>query len=140
MKQTSHRILTLVACGAAAAFIQTSSAQTASPTSDKACPSEHHGKGAMGGNHLEWLTKELSLTTDQQASIKPILDAEQTQIKTICADTSLTKEQTKEKVKAEREAANGKINGLLTADQQAKLAQIKQEHHHGGEHHDSATK
>lgn len=147
MKSTSHKLIAAFACGATFLLAQTVRAQDSS-ASPSPCPScaagggEHkHFGGPRGGGfqklttaeRLQKLTEKLNLTADQQAQIKPILEAEDAQVKAALGDNSLSKEQKFAKVREARQAARGHIKGLLTAEQQQKIEQFKQEH--GGPRH-----
>jgi periplasmic protein CpxP/Spy len=74
---------------------------------------------------LTQLTEQLKLTDAQKTEIKPILAAEANEIKAVAQDSSLSKEQKQTKISAIREASDTKINALLTPEQQAKWAKIK---------------
>ena len=102
-------------------------AQTAPATQDHS---------AMGGsmmgpmtpeNRLKMLTEKLNLTEDQQAKLKPILEDQSTQMKTLHDDTSLAPEDKRAKMKELHESFTEKINAVLTPDQQSKWKQMKQE-------------
>ena len=92
--------------------------------------------GAMGGHamvamtpesRLKMLTEKLNLTEDQQAKLKPILEDESTQMKTLHDDTSLAPEDKRAKMKELHDSSTEKINAVLTPDQQTKWKQMKQE-------------
>ena len=123
-------ILTLITCGATLALCPSLRADDATPAPSAAGEHQggHHGP-AGGADMMEHLTKELTLTADQQTKIKPILDALHTQIQTIRQDTTLTRKDQMPKVKEARDAANAQINGILTPDQQAKYAAMQQKMH-----------
>jgi Spy/CpxP family protein refolding chaperone len=96
-----------------------------------------HRMREHAGDRLEMLTKKLNLTDAQTAAIKPIFAAEANDIKAVRQDNSLSKEQKQGKMFDIRKAANEKINTILTPEQQAKWAELK-EHarwmHHKGMH------
>jgi Spy/CpxP family protein refolding chaperone len=90
-----------------------------------ACPAfaqEHH---ATVENRLEEMSKELNLTDDQKAKLKPILEDEKQQMQTIHNDTSLSHDQKMAKAKEIREAHNSQISTILTPDQQKKGEEMK---------------
>jgi len=87
-----------------------------------------HGGPVAQGDMLRKLSTALSLTTDQQTQIKPILDAAHTQIQTVRQNTSLTKDQQFAQIKTAMETAHSQINGILTPTQ---LAALKANFHHG---------
>ena len=72
------------------------------------------------------LAEQLDLTDAQKAAIKPILATEANEIKAVLQDNSLSKEQQKTKLSGIRESSDKKINTLLTPEQQAKWAKLKE--------------
>ena len=150
-----HKILlTIMACGASLVLCPGVRAQDASPapatTGTDAGGGEggHHHGGHKGGGPghgpnadkvLERLTTELSLTADQQAKIKPLLEAQQTQMQALHADTATADKDKREKFKQIHESTVSQINAVLTPDQQTKYAALQEarksqrgEHRHGG--------
>ena len=92
--------------------------------------------GAMGGSpmgpmtpeaRLKMLTEKLNLTEDQQAKLKPILEDQAKQMKALHDDASLAPADKHAKMKELHESSTEKINAVLTADQQTKWKQMKQE-------------
>ena len=100
-------------------------------------PQAQTESGTHQGQHasrLEWLSKELNLTDDQQAKLKPILEEKSKQMKATREDSTLTQDQKSEKMKQIHESTHSQINGILTPEQQKKFAQLKEqqkEHHEG---------
>lgn len=94
----------------------------------------HGGPGGAGGRGavLEKMVTELGLTQDQQNQIKPILEAAKTQIQTIRANDALSQDEKMAQLKDVWQGVQGQVNGLLTADQQQKLATLKASHHRRG--------
>jgi Spy/CpxP family protein refolding chaperone len=74
----------------------------------------------MEGRQLEMLTKRLSLTTDQQAQVKAILDDSQKQMETLRNDTTTSREEKRPKMMQIRKGSEDKIRGTLTDDQKTK--------------------
>jgi len=70
------------------------------------------------------LNAAVSLTDDQRAKIKAILDAEEVAIRKDRADGSLTRGQRFAKYKADRDYVNTRISANLTPQQQAKFAEL----------------
>lgn len=105
-------------------------------------PAEHeHGPGH---HHLdpakrtEMLTKQLNLTSDQQAKVQDILKSEQAQMEKLHADSSVSQGDRRSKMMDLHKASNDQIRELLDANQQkkwdamqAKHEQEMQGHHHG---------
>lgn len=73
------------------------------------------------------LAQELSLSNDQQAKSRTILEDQRQQAATVIADNTLTRDDKVEKIRAIREATIAKVRGLLNIDQKKKLDQILQE-------------
>jgi protein CpxP len=92
---------------------------------------QHHGQRA---NQLERLSKELNLTDDQKAKVKPILEEQTKQMKTMREDSTLTEDQKREKMKLIHQSTHSQINDILTPEQQKKFEQLKEQqkaHHEG---------
>lgn len=128
-------ILTILACSASLALCPALHAQDAaaapSTTGTEAGQHQwgHHGGG--GEMMLQRLTKELDLTADQQAKIKPILEATRTQMQANRQDTTLTPQEKMAKNKELRDSQQSQIKALLTPDQQTKYeALIEKMHAH----------
>ena len=88
--------------------------------------------GAPAGQHqklgqLKKLAAYLGLTADQKAQIKPIMKNAAQQVRTVREDASLTPAQKKAKVKEIRQASRQQIMMLLTPEQKAKLAALRQD-------------
>ena len=82
--------------------------------------------GAGGGWHghafgLRGLTKQLNLTSDQEAKVQPILDAAKPQLAAIHQEAM-------QKAKGVIDSSLSQIRPLLTADQQKKLDAIQKAH------------
>ncbi len=88
-------------------------------------------RGAMGGpggfnpqqmaaRRLEQMTQQLQLTPEQVAKIKAIQDADAPRLKPIFDDTTLTRQQRREKMRPIRAASDAEIKALLTPAQQTK--------------------
>ena len=76
---------------------------------------------------LEWLSKQLNLTDDQKAKLKPILEDQSRQMKATREDTTLTQDQKREKMKQVHESTHSQINDILTPEQQKKFAELKEQ-------------
>ena len=68
----------------------------------------------------------LKLSDDQKAQLKAGQAKTRDAVKSIRADTSLTPEQKKAKVRETLQTARAEMRGVLTPEQQAKLDQIRQ--------------
>jgi protein CpxP len=80
-----------------------------------------------GRDFLRELSEKLNLTDEQKTAIKPILAAQAEDIKAIRQDSSLSDEQKQAKIQEIRDKSRGKINAILTPEQQKKFAEMKSE-------------
>jgi periplasmic protein CpxP/Spy len=76
---------------------------------------------------LQKLATQLQLTDDQKAKIKPLLQEQYTQLKSVHDDTSLSDEQKKAKMKAIHQDYHSQIQAVLTPEQQKKYAAMKEQ-------------
>ncbi len=77
--------------------------------------------------HLQSMAKQLNLTDDQKAKLKPILTSQMEEIQGVKNDTSLTPQQRRSKMMEIGEKYRPQINGVLTPEQQAKWKAMRQE-------------
>jgi Spy/CpxP family protein refolding chaperone len=75
---------------------------------------------------LEHLTTELSLTADQQAKIKPILQSQADEMKKLMEDTATSREEKMPKFREIRESTTKKVSEVLTDDQKKKYEEMQQ--------------
>jgi periplasmic protein CpxP/Spy len=108
--------------------------------------SPEHGDGHHHfdpAKRTEILTKQLKLTTDQQAKVLDTLKSEQAQMEKLRSDSSLAPEDRRAKMMDIRKSSNDQIRGFLDPDQQKKWDKMQNEreqwhgHHHEGQ--DSAA-
>jgi periplasmic protein CpxP/Spy len=116
-----------MACGGTALYAQQ---DTMSPGG----PPQQHRPPVTSDQRLQYLTKQLNLTSDQQDKIKPILEDENTQMQTLRQDTTMSREDKMAKMHTIRQGSDDQIKALLTPDQQQKFTQMqnRQMEHHGG--------
>lgn len=76
---------------------------------------------------LQKLSAELNLTDDQKEKIKPILQGEFQQLKSVHDDSSMSSDQKQAKMKEVHQSAKSQINSILTPEQQQKLQSMKEE-------------
>jgi protein CpxP len=82
---------------------------------------------ATAESRLEELSKQLNLTDDQKAKLKPILQDESQQLQAVRNDASLDHDQKMAKAKEIRGAHKSQIKEVLTPDQQKKWEEMKKE-------------
>ncbi len=86
------------------------------------------GRGPMNvADQVKDFTEKLTLTEDQQAKVKTILEDTRDQMQKLRSDESMSQEDKMAKGRALREASSGKIRELLTDDQKKKFDQMEQE-------------
>jgi len=86
-----------------------------------------HGKKMSADEKVSWMTKELNLTADQQAKLKPILEDQQKQIEAVWQDTSLSEDAKMARKKEIKQNTSTQIKALLTTEQQDKYASMSQQ-------------
>ena len=106
MKRNSIRLLAcLTLCGL---MVSIATAQDA-----KATPR----RGANVEQRIDQLDKELKLTADQKTKLKTYFEGERKKMQALRDDTSLTREQRQEKMRASREDLNKEMKSVLTPEQ-----------------------
>jgi len=78
-------------------------------------------------DQIKHLTQKLSLTDDQQAKLKPILEDQRKQMEQVHNDSSLSREDRFSKMQQLRTSGDTQIKAVLTADQQKKFDQMREE-------------
>ena len=68
-------------------------------------------------DRIEQMAKELNLSDDQKGKLKPIFQQEAEKLKALREDTSLSREQRREKLKGIRDEIAAKVKGVLTTEQ-----------------------
>lgn len=85
-----------------------------------------HGKKMTADEKAAWMAKELNLTADQQAKLKPILAEQQRQIEAVWQDSSLSDDAKKAKKMEIKNSTQTQIKALLNTEQQEKYAAMSQ--------------
>jgi periplasmic protein CpxP/Spy len=120
----------LVSAIAVSVFLVSVTALPAAPTPQQAggMSQGRYGRRMQMGpdQQLARLSKELKLTDDQKAKIKPILENEFQQISQIRQDTSVSPQDRRAKFMDIRNKGMAQIRPILTDKQQAKLQQIEE--------------
>jgi periplasmic protein CpxP/Spy len=99
---------------------------------DNPAPGPEQGRGGRGpqrmnpDRQLEHMTRELSLTADQQNQIKPMLLDRQQKMEAVSQDQSLSREDRRAKMQSIRQESEGRIAAVLN-DQQKQKFQAMQE-------------
>jgi hypothetical protein len=127
------RIKTIVFLGAALFALGAFAAQSQSPSQQ---PSQSAPPAAGPGEHrqmptideqVKTLTDRLTLTEDQQAKTKTILEDQHTQAQAIMKDDGLAPDEKRQKFMGVRQGTISKIRELLNDDQKKKFEALLQE-------------
>lgn len=78
-------------------------------------------------DRLRRMSKELNLTDDQKEKLKPILQDEAQQMKSVQADNSLTAQQRRKKMREIHKTFEPQVQAVLTPEQRDKLKNMKHE-------------
>jgi septal ring factor EnvC (AmiA/AmiB activator) len=78
-------------------------------------------------DQLKHLSTKLSLSDDQQAKLKPILEDQRKQMEQIHADASLSREDRFSKMQELRQNADTQIKSVLNEDQQKNFDKMREE-------------
>lgn len=77
--------------------------------------------------NLQKMATQLNLTDDQKDKIKPLLQEQFQQLKTVHDDTSLSPDQKQAKAKEIHQTYHSQIQAVLTPEQQKKFAAMKEQ-------------
>ncbi len=132
-----NRLLTLALASLLTAGVAMAQDNTASPQdSGQGANQGQRGHGMMRPmdpeQELQHLTRQLDLTTDQQAQIKPLLVDHQQKLQALFQDQSLSRDDRRAKARAIGEEMHTKMGAILTDEQKQKLEAMMQRMHHGG--------
>jgi Spy/CpxP family protein refolding chaperone len=125
-RKTMNRIR-LLAIGTMLMFALTTVAQQTTTSSD--AQGGRDGGVPTVQKHLKLLTEKLDLTSDQQVTIKPILQELHDGTQKVMQDESKSREERLGNVRPWREKADKKIREILNDDQKKKLDQLEHEPH-----------
>jgi hypothetical protein len=102
-------------------FVTTALAASMAATSGKDVPAVKA--------QLQSLTEKLSLTSDQQAKVEPILRELYVETQRLLQDTSISQQERLDRVKPLRMQADKRLRAILSDDQRKKLDAFEQEQH-----------
>ena len=132
-------LLILAAAGLISIAAPLATAQD-NPSNNQPSAQEHgrrHGHEDPAQRTAE-LTKQLKLTSDQQAKVQDALQSEHSQMESLHQDSSLSEQDRRAKMMDIRKSTDGQIRGLLDADQQKKWDEMQakreqwMQNRHGG--------
>jgi Spy/CpxP family protein refolding chaperone len=114
-------MLGLVLAGGALAQ-QTSSPESAA--SEKGAPSRAHAPNAQ--QQLQRMTKQLQLSSDQQAKLGPILQQRDQQVQALRSDSSLKPADRRAKMMGLMQDTNAQVDAVLTPAQRDQLKAMRE--------------
>ena len=81
--------------------------------------------------HLKMLSDRLSLTTDQQSQIRPILAEMLRSFSKVRQDTTISPDERDQRIRQIHAKADAQVRPILTDEQRTKLEQLEKEHDSG---------
>ena len=122
-----------------AGMITTSAVAQDSDANQQSAPPQHwRGHGQFDpAKRTEMLTKQLSLTSDQQPKVLDALKSEQSKMEALRSDSSLSQDDRRAKMMDIHKSTNDQVRALLNPDQQKKWDEMQSQHEQWqGHHHD----
>jgi len=89
-------------------------------------------RGARAADRVQQMAKELELTDEQKAQLRPLFKKEAEKVKALREDTSLSREQRQAKLKAVREDIAPELKKVLTPEQYEKWQKLREERQRRG--------
>lgn len=123
MKKQLLQITLCAAFGFSAAFAAPVAQDQPAPQATE----RHQHRQADPNQQIQFMTKKLNLTTEQQSALLPILTDRQQQIQAIRADNNLSREDRHQKMRTVMQDSRSKIEAVLN-DTQKQQWQAMQEH------------
>ena len=133
MKINKFSVMTGLVLGGLMAFSSMAVAQDQKPGGGR-------GRGPSVEQRMERLTEELKLTDAQKPKVKAVLEATAKKGQELRGDTSVPREELREKMQAIREQENKQLKEILTPDQYTKYEKMRAEMRGGGKKKEGETK
>jgi Spy/CpxP family protein refolding chaperone len=138
MKITLKTLCLILGAGACALpFVRAADEPAGPPPAPNAEHAPGDGPGGKWGEraqkHQQHLIKALGLTADQQSKWTAFNQQQAADAKAVWADTSLDKDQKREKLQAIRKSYEDQRKAVLTPEQLKKMAELRERHEHHGE-------
>ncbi len=133
MRRKSHITHWLMAALLAAgsyAMAQTQEQAPATPQDQKPYGQKWHRRGRGGASvqqRLDHMSRQLNLTDEQKAKLKPVLEDEMKQMQAVRQDSSLSRDQRREKMMQIHQSTKPQIEAVLTPEQKDKLNRMHEE-------------
>jgi len=84
-------------------------------------------RGPSVEQRMERMTEELKLTDEQKPKVKAVLEDSQKKQQELFSDSSVSREDRREKMRGIRDNEDKKLKEILTADQNSKLEKMREE-------------
>jgi periplasmic protein CpxP/Spy len=85
----------------------------------------HHQMMPSVDDQLKRMSKQLKLSDDQQAKVKPILEEQRNQMQQLRSDSSLSQDEKMGKMRELRQQSSSQIKALLNDQQQKKFDEVQ---------------
>jgi protein CpxP len=142
LKQCLATLLAASVISIAAPLLSAQDNSSSQPSTQQSEPSQETGRGHHGppdpAQRTAHLTKQLNLTSDQQAKVQEILQSEQSQMQSAHQDASTPQQDRRAKMIDIRRSTDAQIRAVLDSNQQKKWDEIQAnrqrwgQNHHGG--------
>jgi len=142
-----HCLLALTLAALVCMVMPAALAQDTGNNDQQTAPSGATSGIGSGHGHMDpakrvaMLAKQLNLSKDQQSKVQDILKAQQSQMESLRADSSVSHEDRRSKMMELHKSTNDQIRGLLDPDQQKKWDEMqsrREERMQGHRHGDQA--
>lgn len=121
-----HGLLALLLAGMAYTVTPVIAQDNGAPDQQQSAPAGAPPEHGGGRGHFDpqmrtqHLTKQLNLTSDQQAKVLDIFKSAQSQAESVRSDSSLSQQDRRAKMMDLRKSTNDQVRGVLDANQQKK--------------------
>jgi periplasmic protein CpxP/Spy len=142
LKQCLATLLAASVISIAAPIASAQDNSSSQPSAQQSEPSQDTGRGHHGppdpAQRAAHLTKQLNLTSDQQAKVQGILQSEQSQMQSARQDTSTSQQDRRAKMIDIRKSTDAQIRAVLDSNQQKNWDEMQAnrqqwgQNHHGG--------
>lgn len=129
-------LLVLTLCCMVGMFTASAVAQDNNDSQQPGPPQHMHGRGQFDpAKRTEMLTKQLNLSSDQQAKVLDTLKSEQSQMEALRSDSSLSQDDRRSKMMDIHKSTNDQVRGILNSDQQKKWDEMQSRREQWQGHH-----
>ena len=133
MKINNVSVMTGLVLGGLMAFSSMAVAQDQKPGGGK-------GRGPSIEQRMERLTEELKLTDAQKPKVKAVLEATAKKAQDLRGDSSVPREERREKMQAIMQDESKQMKGILTPDQYTQYEKMRSEMRGGGKKREGEKK